>query len=104
LEGSSESLKHGPSIKDYEVIRVISRGNFGQVYLAQKKKTGDVYAIKVLKKQEMLVKNQAHHVKTERDILAFVNNPYVVKLYFAFSSKVSSSLSLPFPFSLHNLL
>eukprot|EP01102_Stenamoeba_stenopodia_P009466 TRINITY_DN2792_c0_g1_i3.p1 TRINITY_DN2792_c0_g1~~TRINITY_DN2792_c0_g1_i3.p1 ORF type:complete len:699 (-),score=140.89 TRINITY_DN2792_c0_g1_i3:781-2877(-) len=79
--------EHVPSITDYEVKKVISRGNFGQVYLATKKKTGDQYAIKVLKKQEMLLKNQAHHVKTERDILAFVNNPFVVKLYFAFTSK-----------------
>ncbi|CAG8568211.1 15635_t:CDS:10, partial [Acaulospora colombiana] len=43
-----------PSIQDFEIIKPISRGAFGKVYLARKKTTGDLYAIKILKKVDML--------------------------------------------------
>ncbi|RMZ85040.1 hypothetical protein DV738_g6, partial [Chaetothyriales sp. CBS 135597] len=39
-----------PSIKDFEIIKPISRGAFGSVYLAKKKRTGEYFAIKVLRK------------------------------------------------------
>ena len=40
-----------PSIKDFEVIKPISKGAFGSVYLSKKKSTGEYFAIKVLKKE-----------------------------------------------------
>ncbi|KAA1064869.1 hypothetical protein PGT21_017813 [Puccinia graminis f. sp. tritici] len=46
------------SIKDFDMLKSISQGAFGQVWLAKKKTTGDYYAIKILKKQDMIVKNQ----------------------------------------------
>ncbi|CAG8601869.1 18016_t:CDS:10, partial [Acaulospora morrowiae] len=46
-----------PSIQDFEIIKPISRGAFGKVYLARKKTTGDLYAIKILKKVDMVRKN-----------------------------------------------
>ena len=48
------------SIKDFEIIKPISRGAFGSVYLAKKKSTGDYYAIKVLKKADMVAKKSGH--------------------------------------------
>ncbi|EGC31155.1 hypothetical protein DICPUDRAFT_50356 [Dictyostelium purpureum] len=80
--GKSSSI----SINDFEIIKPISRGAFGRVYLAQKKKTGDLYAIKVLKKLDTIRKNMTSHVITERDILATVQNDFVVKLFYAFQS------------------
>lgn len=60
-------LKHRTaSIKDFEVIKPISKGAFGSVYLAKKKVTGDYYAIKVLRKSDMIAKNQVTNVKAER--------------------------------------
>ncbi|CAG8441902.1 11862_t:CDS:10 [Diversispora eburnea] len=46
-----------PSIQDFEIIKPISRGAFGKVYLARKKTTRDLYAIKILKKVDMVRKN-----------------------------------------------
>jgi len=57
------------SIKDFEIIKPISKGAFGSVFLAKKKATGDYYAIKVLKKADMIAKNQITNVKAERMIL-----------------------------------
>jgi serine/threonine protein kinase len=46
-----------------------------------------LYAIKVLRKADMIQKNQVTHVKAERNILAFTHNPFVIKLYYALQSK-----------------
>eukprot|EP01113_Clastostelium_recurvatum_P044828 TRINITY_DN760_c0_g3_i2.p1 TRINITY_DN760_c0_g3~~TRINITY_DN760_c0_g3_i2.p1 ORF type:complete len:1617 (+),score=536.15 TRINITY_DN760_c0_g3_i2:260-5110(+) len=75
------------SISDFEIIKPISKGAFGRVYLARKKTTGDLYAIKVLRKLDMVRKNMVDHVIAERNILASIQNPFVVKLFYAFQSK-----------------
>ncbi|KAG9290882.1 hypothetical protein G9A89_011032 [Geosiphon pyriformis] len=76
-----------PSIQDFEIIKPISRGAFGKVYLARKKTTGDLYAIKILKKVDMVRKNMVNHVLAERRVLSLSRTPYVVKLYYAFQSQ-----------------
>ncbi|KAI9105007.1 serine/threonine protein kinase 15, partial [Phlyctochytrium arcticum] len=76
-----------PSIRDFEIMKPISRGAFGKVYLARKRTTQDLYAIKILKKQDMIKKNMVSHVLAERNVLALSNNPFVVKLYYAFQSR-----------------
>jgi serine/threonine-protein kinase RIM15 len=76
------------SIKDFEIIKPISKGAFGSVFLAKKKITGDYFAIKVLKKADMIAKNQITNVKAERMILMQqAESPFVAKLYWTFQSK-----------------
>ena len=77
-----------PSIKDFEIIKPISKGAFGSVYLSKKKTTGDYFAIKVLKKTDMVDKNQVSNVKAERAIMIRQGeSDFVAKLYWTFSSK-----------------
>ncbi|KXJ95505.1 hypothetical protein Micbo1qcDRAFT_157473 [Microdochium bolleyi] len=77
-----------PSIKDFEIIKPISKGAFGSVYLARKKSTGEYFAIKVLKKADMVAKNQVTNVKAERAIMMWQGeSEFVAKLYWTFSSK-----------------
>ncbi|TVY71408.1 Serine/threonine-protein kinase RIM15 [Lachnellula suecica] len=77
-----------PSIKDFEIIKPISKGAFGSVYLTKKRSTGDYYAIKVLKKADMVAKNQVTNVKAERAIMMWQGeSDFVAKLYWTFSSK-----------------
>lgn len=76
------------SIKDFEIIKPISKGAFGSVYLSKKKSTGDYFAIKVLKKADMVAKNQVTNVKAERAIMIWQGeSDFVAKLYWTFSSK-----------------
>lgn len=76
------------SIKDFDIIKPISRGAFGSVYLAKKRTTGDYFAIKALKKSDMIAKNQITNVKAERTILMNqASSPYVARLYFSFQNK-----------------
>lgn len=77
-----------PSIKDFDIIKPISKGAFGSVFLAKKRATGDYYAIKFLKKSDMIAKNQVTNVKAERMILMTqTDSPFVTKLYYTFQSK-----------------
>merc|ERR1712000_783718 len=73
----------------FQSIKIIGRGAFGEVRLVRLKSTGDLYAMKKLKKSEMIRKDQVTHVRAERDLLAESSsalsyNPWVVSLYFSF--------------------
>ncbi|EOO00478.1 putative agc protein kinase protein [Phaeoacremonium minimum UCRPA7] len=66
----------------------IGKGAFGSVYLSKKKSTGEYFAIKVLKKADMVAKNQVTNVKAERAIMMWQGeSDFVAKLYWTFSSK-----------------
>ncbi|PSC71205.1 hypothetical protein C2E20_5424 isoform X1 [Micractinium conductrix] len=75
------------SIDDFEILKPISRGAFGRVYLARKRATGDLYAIKVMRKVDLIRKNMVQSVKNERNILAMANNPFVVRFFYSFTSR-----------------
>ncbi|VDN33293.1 unnamed protein product [Gongylonema pulchrum] len=68
----------------FEVVKHIGFGAFGRVSLVKKKDTGQVYAMKKLLKKDVIMKQQAAHVKAERDILAEADSKWIVKLYFSF--------------------
>ncbi|KAH0943479.1 hypothetical protein HID58_003116 [Brassica napus] len=75
------------SIDDFEIIKPISRGAFGRVFLAKKRTTGDLFAIKVLKKADMIRKNAVESILAERDILINVRNPFVVRFFYSFTDR-----------------
>ncbi|KAM4534274.1 serine/threonine-protein kinase greatwall isoform 2-T2 [Odontesthes bonariensis] len=72
-----------PSIDDFIVLKPISRGAFGKVYLARKKCNARLYAIKVMKKASMVDKNMTTQMKAERDALALSKSPFVVHLFYS---------------------
>ena len=55
-----------------------------QVWLCKEIKTGKIVALKKLKKAEMVKRGQIDHVKAERDVLAGIHNPFIVRLYYSF--------------------
>ena len=63
---------------------MIGKGAFGEVRLVQKKDTGHIYAMKILRKKDMLLKEQVAHVRAERDILAEADHQWVVKMFYSF--------------------
>uniref|UniRef100_A0A224Z4G2 Serine/threonine-protein kinase greatwall n=1 Tax=Rhipicephalus zambeziensis TaxID=60191 RepID=A0A224Z4G2_9ACAR len=72
-----------PSIDDFVVLKPISRGAFGKVYLAHKKgSVGQLFAIKTVKKSEMVHKNMVDQVLAERNALAVSRSPFVVHLFY----------------------
>ncbi|KAJ3148727.1 Serine/threonine-protein kinase [Geranomyces variabilis] len=84
-------------VDDFTTVKVIGKGAFGEVRLVQKADTGKIYAMKTLRKTEMVKKDQLAHVKAERDVLAeSVNTPWVVQLYYSFQDPVFLYLIMEF--------
>ncbi|XP_012530793.2 serine/threonine-protein kinase greatwall [Monomorium pharaonis] len=76
-----------PDIQDFKIVKPISRGAFGKVFLGYKKSNPEqVYAIKVMKKNEMINKNMASQVVIERNALALTHSPYCVHLFYSLQS------------------
>ena len=68
----------------FEHVATLGTGAFGEVDLVRKRDSGKLYALKTLRKRDVLQRNQVAHVKAERDILAEADNEWVVKLYYSF--------------------
>ncbi|CAK7337072.1 unnamed protein product [Dovyalis caffra] len=81
------SSKDRTSIEDFEIIKPISKGAFGRVFLARKRATGDLFAIKVLKKADMIRKNAVESILAERNILISLRNPFVVRFFYSFTCR-----------------
>ncbi|KAI6177258.1 hypothetical protein M3Y97_00887400 [Aphelenchoides bicaudatus] len=84
------------SVTDFRSLKVIGRGAFGEVRLVQKEDTGHIYAMKILKKTEMLEKEQTAHVRAERDILSEADCEWVVIMYFSFQDEINLYLVMEF--------
>ncbi|XP_057964972.1 uncharacterized protein LOC131155684 [Malania oleifera] len=76
--------RHKMGADDFELLTMIGKGAFGEVRVCREKITGHVYAMKKLKKSEMLRRGQVEHVKAERNLLAEVDSNCIVKLYCSF--------------------
>ncbi|CAL5184746.1 unnamed protein product [Lathyrus oleraceus] len=76
--------RHKICVEDFDLLTIIGRGAFGEVRLCREKKSGNIYAMKKLKKSEMLSRGQVEHVRAERNVLAEVVNDFIVKLYYSF--------------------
>ncbi|KAJ2491275.1 rim15, signal transduction response regulator [Coemansia sp. RSA 2050] len=86
-----------PSIHDFVVLKPISKGAYGSVFLAKKRTTGEYYAIKILKKADMISKNQISNVKAERAIMmAQTGSPFVVRLLYTFQSRTNLYLVMEY--------
>ncbi|KAG6007847.1 hypothetical protein E4U21_005435 [Claviceps maximensis] len=83
----SEKKHFGPS--DFEILKLIGKGTFGQVYQVRKKDTQRIYAMKVLQKKVIVQKKEVAHTVGERNILvrtATSDSPFIVGLKFSFQT------------------
>ncbi|PAA55257.1 hypothetical protein BOX15_Mlig011735g1 [Macrostomum lignano] len=84
------------TVDDFEPLKVIGKGAFGEVRLVQKRDTGHIYAMKILKKVDMLQKDQIAHARAERDILVKADNEWVVKMFYSFQDGTNLYLVMEF--------
>ncbi|VUC33117.1 unnamed protein product [Clonostachys rosea] len=83
----SEKRQFGPS--DFEILKLIGKGTFGQVYQVRKRDTKRIYAMKVLQKKVIVQKKEVAHTVGERNILvrtAMSDSPFIVNLKFSFQT------------------
>ncbi|EFN54238.1 hypothetical protein CHLNCDRAFT_135759 [Chlorella variabilis] len=72
---------------DFEPLRLIGKGAFGEVRICRDRSTGKLVAVKKLKKAEMVRRGQVDHVRAERNVLAEVQHHSIVKLYYSFQDE-----------------
>lgn len=78
--------KGAVTVRDFRTIKVIGKGSYGKVLLVEKKDTKKMYALKILKKGEILRRDQLAHTLDERRILESVNHGFIVKMDYAFQT------------------
>ncbi|KAI0172104.1 kinase-like domain-containing protein [Hypoxylon sp. FL1284] len=84
----TDKKHYGPD--DFQILRLIGKGTFGQVYQVRKKDTGRIYAMKVLSKKVIVQKKEVAHTVGERNILvrtAMSESPFIVGLKFSFQTQ-----------------
>ena len=72
------------TIRDYESIKIIGRGAFGEVHVCRVIKTGEIVAIKKIKKEVLIKKNQIIHIRNEQLFMSKVKSPWIVELKASF--------------------
>ena len=84
------------SIFDFEPLKIIGKGAFGEVRVCKYIPNGSIVAIKKMKKEEMHKKNQVLHVRAERDVLSEAKNEWIVDLKFSFQDQHYLYLGMEF--------
>lgn len=69
---------------DFEILKVIGRGAFGEVAFVRMKNTENIYAMKILNKWEILKRAETACYREERDVLVKGNPLWITKLHYAF--------------------
>jgi len=83
--GSSDAFK-SPVLDDFILMKVVGKGSYGKVMLVKHKDSSMVYAMKMLRKENVIKRNQVEHTKTERNVLEAVSHPFIVTLHYAFQT------------------
>jgi serine/threonine kinase 38 len=81
---------------EFDKIKIIGRGAFGEVMIVKKKDSSEVFAMKVMRKIDMIKKNQVQHIRAERDLLSLADNPWVVKLFYSFQDEIKLYLVMEY--------
>ncbi|XP_044256022.1 RAC serine/threonine-protein kinase [Tribolium madens] len=88
LQGTSISStgKRKVTLESFEFIKVLGKGTFGKVILCREKATGRLYAIKILKKEVIIQKDEVAHTQTENRVLRKTNHPFLTSLKYSFQT------------------
>lgn len=72
------------TLTDFTLQRTLGTGSFGRVHLVQSKHNARFYAVKVLKKQQVVKMKQIEHTNDERKMLQRVKHPFLITLWGTF--------------------
>eukprot|EP00824_Muranothrix_gubernata_P020325 TRINITY_DN40660_c0_g1_i1.p1 TRINITY_DN40660_c0_g1~~TRINITY_DN40660_c0_g1_i1.p1 ORF type:complete len:370 (-),score=61.99 TRINITY_DN40660_c0_g1_i1:38-1147(-) len=82
----AKEITKGMTINDFTLMKVIGVGSYGKVMQVRHKETGELLALKMLRKEHIAKRNQVGHTKTERYVLETIRHPFIVKLRYAFQN------------------
>jgi protein kinase A len=84
------------SLGDFEILRTLGTGSFGRVHLVQSKHNQRFYAVKVLKKQQVVKMKQVEHTNDERRMLQEVKHPFLITLWGTFQDSKNLYMVMDF--------
>jgi len=82
--------------KDFTFMSVIGRGTFGKIILVKKKSNNNIYAMKILKKHQIIENGQEKNVNAEREVLKSMQHPFLMQLRYAFQTESKLYLVLDY--------
>jgi len=84
------------TVDSFEFLTIIGQGSFGKVVQVRHKNTGDIFAMKILNKKNIVDRGEVEHTKAERNILLRINHPFLMKLHYSFQTKDKLYLVMDF--------
>lgn len=78
--------KNKITFENFEFIKVLGKGTFGKVILCREKATNQLFAIKILKKDVIIKKDEVVHTMTEKNVLQKTKHPFLVGLKYSFTT------------------
>uniref|UniRef100_A0A0L0NR37 cAMP-dependent protein kinase n=1 Tax=Candidozyma auris TaxID=498019 RepID=A0A0L0NR37_CANAR len=72
------------ALSDFAIMRTLGTGSFGRVHLVRSVHNGRYYAIKVLKKHQVVKMKQVEHTNDERRMLKLVEHPFLIRMWGTF--------------------
>ena len=84
------------TLADFEILRTLGTGSFGRVHLVQSKHNQRFYAVKVLKKNQVVKMKQVEHTNDERRMLQEVKHPFLITLWGTFQDSKNIYMVMDF--------
>eukprot|EP00123_Amoebidium_parasiticum_P001031 comp12009_c0_seq1/m.6699 comp12009_c0_seq1/g.6699 ORF comp12009_c0_seq1/g.6699 comp12009_c0_seq1/m.6699 type:complete len:502 (-) comp12009_c0_seq1:268-1773(-) len=81
---------------EFQVLAQIGKGGYGEVFLAQKKDTKEVCALKRMKKKSLMVQDEVYHIRNERNVLTATDSAWLVRLLYSFQDDVYVYLAMEY--------
>lgn len=79
--------KSKAKLSDFEFRKLIGKGTFGKVFMVQNKFSGELYAMKCIRKDVILENEQMENIQLEKDILYQIAHPFLVNMEFVFQNE-----------------
>ncbi|CAG5947079.1 unnamed protein product [Menidia menidia] len=75
------------TMNDFDYLKLLGKGTFGKVILVREKASGTYYAMKILKKEVIIAKDEVAHTLTESRVLKNTRHPFLTSLKYSFQTK-----------------
>ncbi|ORZ30315.1 camp-dependent protein kinase [Catenaria anguillulae PL171] len=89
IDAQAERRRRKTTLAEVELRQTLGTGSFGRVHLVRLRSTGKYYAMKVLKKAEVVKHKQVEHTLNEKNILEQIDHPFLVSLHSSFQDSAN---------------
>uniref|UniRef100_A0A8C7V7E2 non-specific serine/threonine protein kinase n=1 Tax=Oncorhynchus mykiss TaxID=8022 RepID=A0A8C7V7E2_ONCMY len=86
MEVAMSKIRSKVTMSDFDYLKLLGKGTFGKVILVKEKATGMHYAMKILRKEVIIAKDEVAHTVTESRVLQNTRHPFLTTLKYAFQT------------------